>query len=179
MDRREPPMPSVWRLALAWLLFTSSVAAGIYGLAQLPALASRMSGGEARRVVKNRLKSNIKSAPPPVDKPFFYNSVGHAPAADGEGDAAMPPLEPGMAGHLSDGSYTLELKISANRGEAEQMVDEYRDLGVEAYYTPLARAGKVLYRIRRGIYPSRRAAERAAVDLRQRQAVEAKVVQLQ
>ena len=75
--------------------------------------------------------------------------------------------------------YTLEIKIASSKQEAERLIDMLTDMGVRAYYTPLSREGRVLYRVRRGVYPSSRRATVAQRELRSRYKLQAKVTRLE
>ncbi len=100
---------------------------------------------------------------------YFYTSVGN------EQDEAIAEKDtsPGIEG------YTLEIKSTADRVEAERIVDRLAEKGIEAFYTPLAADGHIVYRIRRGIYPNQTEAEAAAGLLAKQHHVSAKVTRLQ
>lgn len=112
-------------------------------------------------------------APPAAGAPqsgseFFYDSIGQGERLEEKATAGD-----GRA------SYTLEIKVANSKEEAEKTIDSLRGLGVEAYYTPLARQGKVVYRVRRGIFTNQKEATRAAVALKEERKVAASVVKLQ
>ncbi len=150
---------------MALLLFTGLVLSGVAAVGLLP------------HVTKGKVNSPEAVTPAAGDgddeASFFYDAVGRSP----QESAAQAPAR----GHLPGGkvSYTLEIRVAASRDDAERVIDELHGRGIEAYYTPLARAGKVVYRVRRGIFPSQKEADRAALAMKQEHAVDAKVVKLQ
>ena len=80
---------------------------------------------------------------------------------------------------MSQLSYTLEIDLADQRQEAERLIDTLQERGVDAYYTPLARAGRIVYRVRHGVYPSREEAQAAQLALKNTRQVATKVVKLQ
>ncbi len=105
---------------------------------------------------------------------FFYDVVGKAPeGAFGEADG-----EPAKGPHPKV-SYTLELKVATSKEEAEQLIDLLKAQGVDAYYTPLTRSGKVVYRVRRGIFTKAKDANRAMIALKDEHNLTTRVVKLQ
>lgn len=101
----------------------------------------------------------------------FYKDIGHA--ADGQHQPTDTPL----ADHLTE-QYTLELKHFSSQSDAEKELERLAKLGIDAYFTPVISDGKVLYRVRRGIYPSQVMANRAAQDLKKMSRIESTVVKL-
>lgn len=145
------------RLVVACAAFLGAVVGGIAWLAN--------RGGPPVQQAVGR------TAPPASEgdtvAPVFYESIGHAPAGFGQ-------IESG--GKLS---FTLEVDLTDKREEAERLIDTLKERGVDAYYTPLSRAGKVVYRVRHGIYPSREEAQTAQLTLKDQHKVATKVVKLQ
>ncbi len=76
---------------------------------------------------------------------LFYKRLGTSPIVNNENSKKQSQSGPG------DG-YTLEIKVTETRSEAEQLIDTLREKGVDAYYTPIAVKGRVQYRVRFGIY---------------------------
>ena len=99
----------------------------------------------------------------------FYKTIGNAPAR---------PLKRAKATNPLTDKYTLEFKVANSRGEAERIIDLLREMGVKAHYTPLSRGGHVVYRIRQGIYSSRKIAQREAIALRAKKDLAARVIKL-
>lgn len=102
---------------------------------------------------------------------FFYQTIGRAPASF-HMDEGEKPASPKV-------SYTLEIKVAKSQEEAEKIIDMLHNMGIEAYYTPLTRAGKVVFRVRRGIFSNRKLAQKAALALKQGKQIAAKVTKLQ
>lgn len=105
---------------------------------------------------------------------FFYDVVGRAPA-----DFGPEAGEPEVKGPHPKVSFTLELKVATSKDEAEQFIDLLKEQGIEAYYTPLTRAGKVVYRVRRGIFTNEKVAVKAVTALKTQHNLDARVVKLQ
>lgn len=105
---------------------------------------------------------------------FFYDVVGRAP----EGAFGDEGAEEAKGPHPKV-SYTLELKVATSKEEAEQLIDLLKAQGVDAYYTPLTRSGKVVYRVRRGIYTRAKDANRAMIALKDEHNLTTRVVKLQ
>jgi len=80
---------------------------------------------------------------------------------------------------LGKDSFTLEIKVASSREEAEHIIDDLHAQGVEAYYTPLTRSGRLVYRIRQGLFANQKDADLAAIAVQKRYALTAKVVKLQ
>lgn len=74
--------------------------------------------------------------------------------------------------------YTLEFKVFNQSRAAEEFVDSLNHRGIEAYYTPFQRNGKVIFRVRRGVFSSKQTAEKAAIALRQKSKVNSRVIKL-
>lgn len=111
------------------------------------------------------------------DAAFFYGAIGAAPDSE---DAAEDKDGDGVNDESgSSASYTLELKMTQDRAEAEALIATLAAKGVEAYYTPVMRGGHVYYRVRRGIFTSAKAADHAAVALKKDYGVKPQVVRLQ
>lgn len=99
---------------------------------------------------------------------LFYKSIGLAP----QGFGSPVETEPLPA------RYTLEISSKYSQGEAEKLVEELSAQGVEAFFTPLAREGRVLYRIRTGVFNDPATAQSAQQALLKRHQVEAAVARL-
>ena len=74
--------------------------------------------------------------------------------------------------------YTLEIKVTETRAEAEQLVDTLREKGVDAYYTPIAVKGRVQYRVRFGIFNDQDNAHAESQKIIQAHNVPNKVIKL-
>jgi hypothetical protein len=155
------------RLLLALFVFLAGVSGGAYWL-----LVKR--GKSAHHGAVNQGEALNKSEASGSDQ-FFYGAIGGGD--EGELVAAPAAAEAGKPeGRVS---YTLELLVTTDRAEAEALIDQLKAKGVEAYYTPLSRAGRVVYRVRRGMFTNRKDADRAAGQLKLAAAHDAKVIKLQ
>ena len=114
--------------------------------------------------------TGAKQSLPAMPDPLFYKSIGSISSKDlnriSGRDAQMGQR------------YTLEIRMTKSRREAEAIVDQLAEQGVQAYYTPLQRNGRVVYRVRRGIYTSMKLAKRAATELKIRKKLNVRIVQL-
>lgn len=108
---------------------------------------------------------------PKTEARFFYKSIG-------TGIGTQPEHEP-LDTTLPRSSYTLELKVTTDRSEAEALIDALNGRGIDAYFTPLSRQGRIVYRVRRGIFPSRKEATKAALALKTKERLVSKIVKLQ
>ncbi len=136
------------------------------------------SGVIKQKISKSKSLNNnaitASSTAKATEEAFFYDVVGQAPAdfaGDGETDVPTGP-HPKV-------SYTLEIKVATSKEEAEQLIDLLKEQGVDAYYTPLTRSGKVVYRVRRGMYTKAKDATRAMVALKSEHNLATRVVKLQ
>lgn len=155
------------RLLLALAVFLAGLGGGAYWfLHRFPGTA----GGPDNKA--NPSEVSAKSAP--ADDGFFYPAIG---GADGEEEAELAAPEKKSAGGRT--TYTIELLVTKDRVEAETLIDELKEQGLEAYYTPLSRAGHVVYRVRRGIFTTLKEADQAAAQLKLAAAPGAKVIKLQ
>jgi len=87
---------------------------------------------------------------------LFYTVIGQTPG-DSE-DKAPETMQV---------QYTLEISEAPSEREAIKIVWDLKKKGIEAFFTPLNRAGRVVYRVRNGIYGS----ESEAAEDQQRLAV--------
>ncbi len=158
---------SAARLIVAMMVFVVGVVAAVFLLTGSPRLTAEKSG-------KNKpLAPDAATEAKSADHEFFYDVVGQAPAEFGESTEAEPKtLGPKL-------SYTLEIKVATSKEEAEQLIDLLHDQGVDAYYTPMTRAGKVVYRVRRGIFKRQQDANRAMASLKSEHNLTTRVVKLQ
>lgn len=119
------------------------------------------------------------------DDEFFYSAIGQsgntAPTDQNEGKVAATTLNAAKAGKGDSdlASFTLEFDVFHDRDDAEKLIDELRLKGIEAYFTPLSRDGRVVYRVRRGVFPTRKEADHAVFAVKDLGGPPAKVVKLQ
>lgn len=111
---------------------------------------------------------------------LFYRSVGTTPASPQHPHANQSQSANGDQSNAAMAleSYTLEIKLTHSRGEAEREVASLNARGIDAYYTPLQRGPQVVYRVRRGIFPDESLAARASAILQTEKGLKTKVVRL-
>jgi hypothetical protein len=146
-------------MLVAVAVFVAVVAGGVLALGHLPGKLSKNSKVQGT-------EAGASSGPA-----LFYSTIGQG--GDEAGDA-----RDGRPG-LGRSSYTLEIKVAKSREEAEELIDSLHIAGIDAYYTPLSRSGRVVYRVRRGIYTNPGEAAKAAGALAAGSKIKAKVVKLQ
>jgi hypothetical protein len=105
-------------------------------------------------------------------QPLFYRSIGQTR------QDAQTGARSGKSALLAK-SYTLEIDNSPSIASAEEFLRKLSKLRVEAYYTPVQRDGRVIYRIRTGIYQSKIMADQASAKLLKDQNINTKVTKLQ
>lgn len=146
------------RIAGAAIFFFSAL-----GVVAFLSLGGRFDLSRFRPPAKNISTENIDEVQP------FYTSIGTSRFENHlRGDAAA--LRP---------TFTLEFSVFSNKSEAENMIDKLAKLGVDGYYTPFQREGRVLFRVRKGVYPNEQLALKAADDLLRVKSIDAKIVRLQ
>ena len=102
------------------------------------------------------------------DQPrLFYQTIGDS------------PLVPETPTEKIDTRFTIELAVARSKSEAERFVETYQKQGITAYYTPFSNGGKILYRVRLGLYQSPAKAESDLATLSSQQNLRGKVVRLQ
>lgn len=160
---QTPPVPLVkapgkTRLFLTFLCFISVLA-----------VSAVVIGKELIRRAKPAAEVLAKGADMPKDaaKDWFYDEIGQGATVQ-----AVAPAQPTE-------HYTLEIKLASSREEAEKIINMLAEMKVQAYYTPLARKGRVYYRVRRGLFSNKDLAQQAAQKLRTDKNVSTKVVLMQ
>jgi hypothetical protein len=103
------------------------------------------------------------------DESVFYKTIGLAPPLNNLN-------KPGR--DISSSTFTLEIKVAEQKKEAEKIIDMLSGMGVKAYYTPLNRGGKIVYRVRHGIFTSAAKAKKASAKLRRSNQVDSTVNKL-
>ena len=153
------------RMALAFGLFGTLVASGMLAVFGLPQRGKTAAHHKAPQRDADELD----------DGSFFYQSIGHTGTPSDDTQSATTAMPETKEKTL----YTLEIKVSDRREEAESLVATLHDQGIDAYYTPLSHAGRVVYRVRQGMFNDTNAAKNAALALRQQRNVTATIVKLQ
>lgn len=140
------------RIAVACILFLTSIS---------------LLGWYAVDYINSTKDFVIQSSSTPQEPGFFYQSVGATP---------QEPESPKKPKNLK--SYTLEIKVVDNQQDAIRTIEMLASKGIEAFYTPLQQGGRVIYRIRKGIYPKPSLARKAAKELKNKAKVSSKVTLL-
>ncbi len=153
------------RMFLALAVFGAALAGGVYWAVGYHGQANEKVRNSTRRATAKAGRPDAGSGG------FFYDAIGRTPDQTRGSSSEQPGLP--------TANYTLELRVASTQQEAEQAVQSLQERGIEAYYTPLTRTGRVVYRVRRGIYSNEQEASRAAIALRDDHAVPADVVKLQ
>lgn len=151
------------RLAIALALFVGGVFAGVLGLTQ-----SGRSKSQAQAV---------DATPPPTDGQTTVSVSATAVFNKRMRDHSVPTVirEPTK----DQTSFTLEIDFTNKREDAERLIANLRQRGIDAYYTPFSRSGKIIYRVRHGIYSSRAAAKTAQVAIQTEGKILSRIVKLQ
>lgn len=105
---------------------------------------------------------------------FFYQVIGNVP--DFESKRTQTKLS--NTGEIFE-QYTLEVDVRETQGEAENLLDTLRKDGVVAYYTPIHVGEKVIYRVRKGAYPTKKLASAAKASMLTKHGIDTKVIKLQ
>lgn len=86
--------------------------------------------------------------------PLFYSVIGRTPAE----------FVSTQTSAAASAQFTVEIGQAKTQEEASAAIAKLQAGGIEAFYTPLNRGGRVIYRIRNGVY----ADETLARDQRER-----------
>lgn len=153
----------IGRFVGAFIGFLAIIGAGVVWLTLDESLVSekRTSGATST--------DEVTSARPDT---LFYKRLGTSPVVSDE------PASRSQNGQASAGGFTLEIKITETRDDAEKLIDSLRDSGVDAYYTPIAVRGRVQYRVRYGIFSDQQAADSASKKIAQAHNIKNKVIKL-
>ncbi len=155
MPQKQQPTANLRKLA-AFAGFLLLLAIGI---SVLPKISER----------NHPFKGLFKDSSPAGDgltlEPLFYKELGRYQVKD----SAPAPAD----------MYTVAIKVTSSRSEAEELVKALRSRNIEAYFTPMQRQGRVIYHVRSGVFPSEQGATRLAADLQKANYDQAKAVKLQ
>lgn len=103
---------------------------------------------------------------------FFYQVIGNIP----EFNTRKNLVFDSEASKIE--KFTLEVDVSKTQGEAELLLDSLSKDGVVAYYTPLQLGDKIIYRVRKGVYPTKKLAIAARANMASKHGIKSKVVKL-
>lgn len=143
------------------LLVISTLVLGVPTLAFLAAKAARYRN---LTLVSDASNSRQKSG----EKPLFYDSIGSS-----DPEAAVTR----GAGRVI--RYTVDVKTTSTREEAEQVLKELTSAGLLGYYTPVRQKDRVVYHVRLGVYQDEREAQRTLATLQTKTKIAGSVAQLQ
>lgn len=153
-----------FRLVVAGLAFGATVTALFFWLTQ----------GESRTRSRDKLAvpaSSSSGDSSSTSSAFSYEILGDAPLFS-------PPQNSPAATPGEGSTYTIEIAAPTQQSAADALLDRLKTKGIDAYYTPLFDGGRVVYRVRHGIYQAERDAAKAALTLSQRAEMPAKAVKL-
>jgi cell division septation protein DedD len=154
------------RMIIAFTLFVALlgvVAGALLYKAGILTSGSKTPQKEASSLSERRAAATGESG-------IFYDRIGVGPAT-----GTSPEID---SQAIAD-TFTLEIKVTTSREEAERVIDALKMDGIEAYYTPMTRSGRIVYRVRRGLFTHRGAAEAASVALKESSGIASKVTKLQ
>lgn len=150
------------RLILALLMFVGLTTLGV-------GLVVKKQGSQTF----NQHAFTKKISTTPDDDGFFYQSLGEVPTEP------QDRSEGGSYTVVQPSGYTVEIAASDRQLEAERLLDRLKEQGVAAYYTPLSYEGRIVYRVRKGLYPSAAQAQGEAKNLAKVLGKEPQVVKLE
>ena len=152
--------PGKTRMLLTFLCFLCFLSAGAAILTRVLIVPSKPA---------ETMPDSRADIPQNPEADWFYDSIG-------QGSQLTTSVKPAVK---AENSYTLEIKLANSREEAEKIIGMLAKMDVQAYYTPVSRGGRVVYRVRRGLFPNKSLARKAAKKLRSQKNLATKVVVLQ
>jgi DedD protein len=99
------------------------------------------------------------AAPPPTLQ------ITKPPVAESQRKAAAPATAPAPAAAAGKGSWTVQLGVFGDEGNARRLADRASTFGYKASVGSYKANGKTMYRVRLGSYPSKQQAEAASSAL--------------
>jgi hypothetical protein len=84
-----------------------------------------------------------------LDKPtpLFYATIGDSRPVERDGVVVDDTQS-----HLSEAKFTIEIAKLSSRDQAEVLIKSLAQKGLDAYYTPLLKDGRIIYRVRYGVF---------------------------
>lgn len=127
---------------------------------------------KSKQVLSSAPTVQQDASPEPIkatdDKPIFYTSVGgSSPSAD----------VPQASGKVST-RYTIELGTVNSQADAESLLLRLKDRGIDGFYTPMRRGGRVIFHVRIGLFSSADDAEQSLKKIAARANVSGRVARL-
>jgi hypothetical protein len=112
------------------------IGAGLFGALAFKKLpAGWLQGGKATGVDTDQ------------PAPLFYATIGDSRPEEHGGVVAEDAQS-----HLSEAKFTIEIAKLGTREQAEALIKNLAQKGLDAYYTPLLKDGRVIYRVRYGVF---------------------------
>jgi len=103
-------------------------------------------------------------------EPLSYTTIGDSPAP-GSPDATGETSQDA----LPENKFTIEIAKMGSREQAESMIKSLAQKGLDAYYTPLLKDGRVIYRVRLGMFDTEVSAKSAMKSLQSKHGLKATV----
>jgi len=152
--RSKPSSSKLMRIIVAFSMFVAVLSTMLY------------FGFEKRRQ-PTKIKKVFKSSNNAAPRSLPYHTIGNTKQIE-----QLPAYQ-------ADPKYTLEFQIFRDRSDAEKLVNNLIEQGVQAYYTPLQRQGEIIYRVRKGVFESKQLALKAADSLQSDKKLNSRVIRLQ
>ncbi len=108
----------------------------------------------------------------PSSKPLFYNNIGKIPKNFRKPKKSEISI-------LKQRPYTVEFAVTKSKDKADQLLTHLAKKGIHAYYTPVERGGMVYYRVRKGIFVSKKDAQSYAIKMKTASRLKTKIIRLQ
>jgi|GEM_PF-2521698 len=103
-------------------------------------------------------------------EPLSYTIIGDSPSP-GSPDATGENIQDA----LPENKFTIEIAKMGNREQAETVIKSLAQKGIDAYYTPLLKDGRVIYRVRFGMFDTEVSAKAAMKSLQSKHGLKATV----
>lgn len=110
----------------------------------------------------------VKQKVPDPD-PLFYRSIGAFSETSSASEKNTIPQQQ---------VFTLQIAVLPTKNDAEKIMQKLRHKQIETYYSAYRREGKVEYRVRRGVFTTKKNAHLAAQELRKKHDVAVEVTPL-
>lgn len=162
--------PHPWRLFAAFCLFMAFIAIGGWILSKTLGALSLTQDFKQKNNKAEHQKAGVSSG----KELLFYRVVGNTSIFEpslSENNSTLeeelnktpknPTLDAGSESSVTKPiNYTIEIKKTTDRSEAEELVKSLQSKGIQAFYTPMLSNNFVIYRVRVGIYGSKAIAQK-------------------
>ena len=120
--------------------------------------------------IKNSLSQNKKITPSVPQVPgLYYTMIGNYPEFGREKPDTRTRKRT---------KYTIEISNFDKQRSAVKFLKTLEKKGIDAFYTPLHNNNRVIYRIRKGIFDSKKEAKRVAQRLKNQLGSEGRIIKL-